>query len=135
MSSMHWMPPDIGGDILVEAMRSDVAEAVAIHVRPELHVLISRQSEVAPPRRPPGVASATWAGIRFVVDDQIPASPGYEIHRAPPPIPRRTPTHAPGHPNLTLAVAPAAGLRQRRLGSVRLRTGDRRPAVPLGLAG
>ena len=48
MTGTHWMPPDIGGDILSEATRLDAAEAVAIHVRPEVHALICRQAGADP---------------------------------------------------------------------------------------
>jgi hypothetical protein len=89
MARTHWAPPDIGGDILAEAMRPDAAEPVAVHVRPEIHTLISGS---APAGRAAGTPRATgsWDGIRLVVDDGIPPFPGYEIHRCAPRRPQRT---------------------------------------------
>jgi hypothetical protein len=78
MTSIHWSPPDVIGDILAEASRPAAAEPVAIHVRPEIHELIHRQEQT---RR----CALAGAGLRLVVDQEIPAVPGYEIHRAAPP--------------------------------------------------
>jgi hypothetical protein len=66
MASIHWATPDIAGDILAEAVRPDAARPVSVHVRPELHHLVAGR----------------WHGIPLVVDDAIPAFPGYEVHRA-----------------------------------------------------
>jgi hypothetical protein len=73
MTQIHSITPDIVRDILAEARRPDAAEAVAVHVRPEIHALIRRQVQDEGDER---------IGIRLVVDDTIPASPGYEVHRA-----------------------------------------------------
>ncbi len=65
---------DLRGDILAEAYRPETAAPVAIHVRPELgHLLHADPSGVLPPTPLP-----------LVVDDDVPASPGYEIYREPP---------------------------------------------------
>jgi hypothetical protein len=88
------MPPDIGGDILSEATRLDAAEAVAIHVRPEVHALICRQAGADPDTNSAGDSPCTYAGIRLVVDGGIPVLPGYEIHRAVPAL-RGTATTGP----------------------------------------
>jgi hypothetical protein len=83
MTTVHWAPPDICGDLIREALRADAAEPVVIHVRPEIQARVSQG------------AGAT--GIRWAVDAHIPASPGYEIHRAAPAA-RRT-VARPGSPD------------------------------------
>jgi hypothetical protein len=81
MAHTHWTTPDIVGDLLAEALRPAAAEPVAIHIRPELHALICRQADAAPaPRSSHG--DGRLRGVPIVVDDSIPATPGYEIHRA-----------------------------------------------------
>jgi hypothetical protein len=76
MARTHWAPPDVSGDILAEALRPDAARPVAVHLRPELHDLMRRLD------RPAQRTTGAWNGIRLVVDEQLPPSPGYEIHRA-----------------------------------------------------
>jgi hypothetical protein len=66
MAHIHWTKPDVAGVILAEAVRPDAARPVAVHVRPEIYDLVAGR----------------WSGIPLVVDDSIPARPGYEIHRA-----------------------------------------------------
>jgi hypothetical protein len=73
------------GDILAEAYRQGMAAPVAIHVRPELDELL---------RAGPAV-DAQPTSLPMIVDADLPASPGYEIHREPPgaqPGPGRTDT-------------------------------------------
>ena len=82
MAGQHWTPPDICSAIFSEATRSDAAEAVAIHVRPEIHALICRQAGAHADTASDCTCACT--GIRLVVDGRIPVSPGYEIHRAVP---------------------------------------------------
>jgi hypothetical protein len=79
------------GDILAEAWRPGTAEPVAVHVRPEVlarlraHTIIDRSSGAwRDGPRPPA------ARLPLVVDDRIPAAPGYEIHRASPHATRRS---------------------------------------------
>ncbi len=79
-----WSRADTSDDILTEAWRSGVAEPVAIHVRPEVHARLRAQAGLS---RPPAALDADpvrRAGIPFVIDEQIPIAPGYEIHRIPP---------------------------------------------------
>ena len=75
---------DIEADILAEARRSGVGEPVMIHIRPAVYarLLADSPSALAPEHRTPGAAR-----IHIVVDEGIPAAPGYEIYRA---APRRT---------------------------------------------
>ena len=71
-------PPGVAGDILREAWRPGVGEPVTIHVRPAVLARILGETGAR------GVTNPTAGGRRtipFVVDDQIPAAPGYEIHR------------------------------------------------------
>lgn len=77
-------PPDVIGDILSEARWPDAAEPVAVHVRPELYALICRQSGKGSADDAGRCNNGPWDGIRLVVDDEMPATPGYEIHRAEP---------------------------------------------------
>ena len=81
MARTHWSAPDIGADILAEALRPDAAPPVAIHVRPEIEAHIRVQAGDA--------AADRLAGIPLVVDDRIPSDPGYEIHRAVAPVATR----------------------------------------------
>ncbi len=76
--SGHWSPPDIPGVIPAEAWRPGVAEPVAIHVRPELH------ARLRSPGTPDHGTAHETIGIPVVIDQAIPAAPGYEIHRAGP---------------------------------------------------
>jgi hypothetical protein len=83
MTTAHWSSPRICGDLLAEAARPDAAEPVAIHVRSALHALICRQSgSTGAVLSAAGPAGPTE--IRLVVDDELPAAPGYEVHRAIP---------------------------------------------------
>jgi hypothetical protein len=65
---------DMLGDILTEAYRPGAAPPVAVHVRREL-------GDVLVHRLPPGVSRPPFP---FVIDDELPAAPGYEIHRSAP---------------------------------------------------
>ena len=65
---------DLRGDILTEAYRPDAAAPVAIHVRPELADLLRAEPAGHRPPTP----------LPLVVDADLPASPGYEVHREPP---------------------------------------------------
>jgi hypothetical protein len=99
MAITHWAPPDVIGDILSEARWPDAAEPVAVHVRPELYALICRQSGTRSADDAARCTAGRWDGIRLVVDDEMPATPGYEIHRAEPrdrgPISVRRPSSTP----------------------------------------
>ena len=76
-------PADTPGDLLREAWRPGTAEPVAIHVRPELcaRLLRSRRTH---PRSFPAPRPFPPRRIPLVVDDGIPAAPGFEVHRVPP---------------------------------------------------
>jgi hypothetical protein len=78
---------DVSADILREAWRPGTAEPVVVHVRPELGARLvesgrarNRGCAATGSRRP-------CRPIPVLVDDQIPAAPGFEVHRAPPPGP------------------------------------------------
>jgi hypothetical protein len=103
MARTHWSSPDIAAVILAEALRPGTARPVAVHVRPEVHRLLRRQVSTAP--LAVGAAADRWNGIRLVVDDQIPACPGYEIHRAVAPVTDRLAPRRPTDPG----VSPSAG--------------------------
>jgi hypothetical protein len=104
MTILHWSPPDTRGDILAEALRAGAAEPVAVHVRPELFARLGP----VPLREVTGLPT-----IPLVVDDQLPRVPGYEVHRAAPPLPTPRPVvdATPGPP----AAVPCTG-RSRRAG-------------------
>jgi len=72
-------------DLQSEAWRPGVAEPIAIHIRPELRARLRAPRSPswcpAPRDRDPVGRSV---GVPLVVDDRIPAAPGYEIHRAAP---------------------------------------------------
>ncbi|MGY1710796.1 hypothetical protein ACI8AC_14925 [Geodermatophilus sp. SYSU D00758] len=72
MTAIPQSDTDVSEQLLAEARRPGAAEPVAIHVRPELH---GRMRTAAVGSDPP---------LPVVVDDDIPAFPGYEIHRAAP---------------------------------------------------
>ncbi|SOC50066.1 hypothetical protein SAMN05660748_2805 [Blastococcus aggregatus] len=65
---------DTFGDILSEAYRPDAAPPVAVHVRPELWQCLFHQLG----------ATLSAPPLVFIVDDELPTAPGYEIHRAAP---------------------------------------------------
>jgi hypothetical protein len=71
-------PRDVRADILSEALRPDAGPPVLIHLRPELLARICRCGPGA------GRAAEDPLGIPVVVDGDIPAFPGYEIHRSIP---------------------------------------------------
>jgi hypothetical protein len=79
----HWLAPDIRGDVLAVARQAGTAEPVEIRVRPEMYARIVQQA------RDEAVADrdvlTVLGDIPLVVDADLPAFPGYEIHRAPVP--------------------------------------------------
>ena len=83
VTTAHWSPPDIAGDILATARQPGLTEPVAVHVRPELAALIADGRDGPTPTET-GDLVVRSAGIPFVVDDEIPGFPGFEVHRAPP---------------------------------------------------
>ena len=83
MTTAHWSPPDIAGDILAAARTPGLTEPVAVHVRPELLARM-RDGGDDPTPIATGHLVARSAGIPFLADDEIPEFPGFEVHRAPP---------------------------------------------------
>ena len=102
---VHWLPPDVRHDLILEALRPGAAEPVAIHVRSDLHALIRpRLGEPVSGADAPGWLAEGSTTVRLVVDDGIPATPGFEVHRAlPVPGLRRLPIPA-GAPRTSGAV-------------------------------
>ncbi|WP_409330786.1 hypothetical protein [Trujillonella humicola] len=72
------MTPDVTRDILEEAWRPGTAPPVAVHVRPEVHARLVRQAGDGCS----GSRIGTPAALPLVVDEGIPAAPGFEVHRA-----------------------------------------------------
>jgi hypothetical protein len=100
MTTTHWSPPDIRGDILAVALLAGAAEPVVVHVRPEVHARIGPGPLCPDPTvRDQRAATGRPISIPLVVDDQLPRTPGYEVHRVAPPepgLPRPTPRRAGG---------------------------------------
>jgi hypothetical protein len=78
MTAVHWCAPDLPRDILDAAWTPGLPAPTAIHIRPELH---ARMGRAVSSRRSGNDVDGPASDVPFVVDDQIPASPGYEIHR------------------------------------------------------
>jgi hypothetical protein len=85
MSSVHWVRPDIAGDIVALAVSPAAAPPREIRIRPELYERVLAQlaaddrAAVADTRRlgpPPGVP--------VVIDPALPPFPGFEVVRARP---------------------------------------------------
>lgn len=85
MSSVHWLGPDIAGDLVAVAYTTGAAAPREIRIRPELYARLVAQL-------PPGVR-ATIAdrhligaspGVPLVVDPALPEFPGFEVVRAAP---------------------------------------------------
>jgi hypothetical protein len=77
----HWVAPSAAEDLLAAARRPGVAEPTEIHVRAALHLQLLREPG-APVVVDEARGTSDLDGIRLVVDDGLPACPGYEIHRA-----------------------------------------------------
>jgi hypothetical protein len=75
-TTAHWGAPHLVEDILATARRPGLAEPTEIHVRAGLHARLLQEPD----------ALVLLDGIRLVVDDDVPAFPGYEIHRAGAPV-------------------------------------------------
>lgn len=95
---------DVLGDVLSETWRPGAARPVAVHVRPEL---LARLPVELPRPGTGGTAGEGLAGalqdVPVVVDAEIPVTPGYEVHRAPPPPPDGS-VPRPSHPG---SIGPA----------------------------
>ena len=84
-TTAHWATPHMVEDIVASARRLVAAEPTEIHVRAALHSRLLRESDalvVLDDRQ--GIS--TLDGITLVVDEELPAFPGYEIHRACAPV-------------------------------------------------
>jgi hypothetical protein len=68
----HWATPHMVEDILAAARRPGVAEPTEIRIRAALYARLLQEPD----------ALVLLDGIPLVVDDQLPAFPGFEIHRA-----------------------------------------------------
>jgi hypothetical protein len=84
-STAHWATPHMVEDILADARRPGLAEPTAIHVRSALHLRLLREPG-APVVVDEQRGDSALDGIALVVDDDLPAFPGYEIHRAYSPV-------------------------------------------------
>ncbi|MFW3169614.1 hypothetical protein [Geodermatophilus sp. CPCC 206100] len=85
MSSVHWVRPDIAGDVVAIAFAPGAAPPREIRIRPELY---ERMLAQMPPDERSAVAGCgrlgSPAGVPLVVDPVLPEFPGYEIVRARP---------------------------------------------------
>jgi hypothetical protein len=81
----HWAGPHLVDDLLATARRPGVAEPTEIHVRAALHLRLMHEPG-APVVVDERSGISTLDGIRLVVDEELPAYPGYEIHRACDPV-------------------------------------------------
>ena len=80
-TAAHWAAPHMIEDILATARRPGLAEPTEIHVRSALRIRLL-QEPGAPVVVDEQRGITALDGIRLVVDDDLPAFPGYEIHRA-----------------------------------------------------
>ena len=81
----HWSRPDPVGDILATAWSSAAAEPREIRVRPEVyHCILAELDPVERALVEERGLLGSPVGIPLVVDDQLPAFPGFEIVRARP---------------------------------------------------
>jgi hypothetical protein len=85
MSSVHWLRPDIAGDLVAVAYATGAAAPREIRIRPELYAQLVAQL-------PPGVRATVAErhligaapGVPLVVDASLPELPGFEVVRARP---------------------------------------------------
>ncbi|SEO38459.1 hypothetical protein [Trujillonella endophytica] len=84
MSSVHWLRPDIAGDLVAVAFATGAAAPREIRIRPELY---ARMVEELPPDVRPTVTDrhriGAAPGVPLVIDPALPASPGFEVVREP----------------------------------------------------
>ena len=85
MSSVHWIRPDIAGDLVAVAYLTGAAAPREIRIRPELFERLVAQ---LPPEVRPTVADrhvlGAAPGVPVVVDTTLPAFPGFEVVRERP---------------------------------------------------
>jgi hypothetical protein len=77
----HWAPPDPLGDILAIAWRPGAAPPREVHVRAEVRDRVLAQ--LPPTERGRGLVGGP-ADVPLVLDEQLPACPGFEVVRARP---------------------------------------------------
>ena len=85
MSSVHWLRPDIAGDLVAVAYATGAAAPREIRIRPELYARMVAQ---LPPELRPAVAEryvlGAAPGVPLVLDPALPEYPGFEVVRARP---------------------------------------------------
>ncbi len=85
MSSVHWLRPDIAGDVVAVAFATGAAAPREIRIRPELY---ERMIAQLPPEVRPTVADrhviGASPGVPVVVDPALPEFPGFEVVRERP---------------------------------------------------
>ena len=85
MSRVHWVRPDIAGDIVAIAVAPGAAPPRVIRIRPELYGRLLAQ--MAPEDRATAVATGLLGpppGVPVAVDAELPLFPGFEVVRARP---------------------------------------------------
>ena len=85
MSNVHWLRPDIAGDLVAVAYATGAAAPREIRIRPELY---ERMVDQLPPELRPTVAErhvlGAAPGVPVVVDRSLPEFPGFEVVRERP---------------------------------------------------
>lgn len=79
-TTAHWTAPHMAEDILAAARRPGSAEPTEIHVRSAIHARLL-QEMAAPVVLDEQRTIGTLDGIQLVVDEELPAFPGFEVHR------------------------------------------------------
>ena len=85
MSSVHWVRPDIAGDLVTIAFAPGTAAPRQIRLRPELYERMLAQ--LSPADRAAVVGSGTLGRphpVPLAVDPELPLFPGFEVVRARP---------------------------------------------------
>jgi hypothetical protein len=85
MSSVHWLRPDIAGDLVAIAVTPGAAPPRELRIRPELYERML--APMAPDDRAAVVDTGRLGrlpGVPVVVDPELPDFPGFEIVRARP---------------------------------------------------
>ena len=85
MTSVHWLRPDIAGDLVAVAYATGAAPPREIRIRPELYERLVAQL-------PPDVRAVVAGrhrlgaapGVPLVLDPSLPEAPGFEVRRVQP---------------------------------------------------
>jgi hypothetical protein len=80
-TTAHWADPHMVADILAAARRPGAAEPTEIHVHVRIHTRLLHEAD-APLVVDDRQRITALDGIRLVVDEEVPAFPGFEVHRA-----------------------------------------------------